>query len=150
MKLTAAELYDIMMHHERLPRKERGEYIRQIAQLYGMDPATVYRSFDRIRNNIPPSKRSDRGKPRINGFTIEEAKEYAQKVAAAKVTMATKLGRTGETGRIVQALYNAGQLPCILPTSTVNRWLNWFGYSYKQLSNYKKVYWCQAHNGCSQ
>jgi len=138
MKLSLVEIHDIVMQHDSLPHKERGEYIRQVAATYGVDPSTLYRSFDRIRNNIPSSRRTDKGKPRIEGFTLEEAKQYAQTVAAAKVSMATKLGRTGETGRVVQALYNAGQLPCILPVSTVNRWLNWWGYSYRQIANYKK------------
>jgi|GEM_PF-1913964 len=138
MKLTIAEIHDIYIQHKALPREQRGEFIRHIAATYGVDPATVYRAFDKLCNNITTTSRSDKGKPRIKGFTLQQAKEYAQKVAAAKITMATKRQRTGETGRIIQALYKAGQLPCILPTSTVNRWMNWFGFSYRQINNYKK------------
>lgn len=137
MKLTIAEIQDIYLQHNALPRRERGQFIRTIATTYRVDPSTLYRAFDKLHRNVQSSRRIDKGIPR-KGFTLEEAKEYVKKVAAAKVTMATKYGRTGETGRIVKALYNAGQLPCIIPTSTVNRWLNWFGFSYRQIANYKK------------
>jgi len=50
--------------------------------------------------------------------------------------MATKTGKTVSTGNAIRALYNAGQIKFLIPDSTMNRWLNQFGYSFKQIRNY--------------
>jgi len=117
---------------------ERGEFIRNLSVSLNVDKATIHRSFQRFKNGELTTKRSDKGKPRFNGVTQEHAKHYAQLVIAAKLQLATKDEKTGETGRIVKALYNAGQLPFVIPTSTMNRWLNQFGYSYKQIKSYQE------------
>jgi len=143
MKLNLFETHTFYNDYKRLEtRRERGEFIKDLSDKLGIHSSTLHRNFNELKKGKSTSNRKDKGVPRYKDMTEFHAKLAAQKVAAMKMEMATKDDKTAETGRIVHALYHAGELPYIIPTSTMNRWLNWYGYSYRQMKNYA------ASTGC--
>jgi DNA-binding transcriptional regulator YhcF (GntR family) len=137
MKLTLNEIYIYYEHYKILRHRERGDYIKDLAADLGVHWSTINRAFrDISKGALKTHNRKDKGSYRFPGMTQEECVNAAKMVAAMKVEMATKTGKTGSTESAVRALYNSGQLNYLIPESTMNRWLNNLGLSFKQIRNY--------------
>lgn len=125
-----------------LPRSERKAYVSMIAETYGVHPTSLYRKFARLAREESPGglRRTDKGKSRK---VSEGDKELAAKlIAAAKLETETKTGKVMRTKQIAQALTASGILPAGvtgLSESTLNRWLAEYGWSYRQVLDYKKA-----------
>ncbi|MBN2435611.1 MAG: DDE-type integrase/transposase/recombinase [Spirochaetes bacterium] len=117
-------------------RKQRGDLIREISTLYGVNRSTVSRWFKEFKKGSLQKRRKDFRVPRV-GLSEQELYCYVQKVSALKWDSMTKTGKVIETSEAVRVLYNAGELPEILPSSTINRWLRNFGLSIEAIKHYK-------------
>jgi transposase InsO family protein len=82
--------------------------------------------------------RADKMIPRVKGYSEEQIKEWCTKVAALKCGMSTKEEKTISTDQAILALFNSKEIPFLVPTNTMNRWLNWYGFSFRQIRNYSK------------
>jgi DNA-binding transcriptional regulator YhcF (GntR family) len=138
MKFTLTELYTYYDHYNTLKRRvEKGEFIRDLAVDLGCHPCTISRAFkDLKKGSLKNQDRKDKGIFRFPGMTQEECIQATRMVAAMKIEMATKTGKTGSTESAIRALYNAGQINSQIPDSTMNRWLNQHSLSFKQIRNY--------------
>ena len=138
MKLLQLEAYTYYNEYSKIKgRQARGAYIEETAAALGVVPSTIYRAFRDIEGGKKRTNRCDKGKPRFKDMSDDEVKLAAQRVAAMKIQMATKEEKTASTGSVIFALYQSGELRHLIPESTMNRWLNWFGYSYRQIRNYQ-------------
>lgn len=118
-------------------RREKGRFVKELSERIGVNKSTIHRAFnDRAVGERKISSRADKMKARA--INPDTAKLYAMKIAAAKQEMATKNGKTASTDMIVRALYNAGEIDELIPTATANRWMNWHGYSFRQIRNFKE------------
>ncbi|TAL31557.1 MAG: transposase [Spirochaetes bacterium] len=138
MKLSLIEIYTYYEHWKKLSHKERGDYVDELASGIGVHPSTFYRAFKEIPNGNgrADAYRKDRRKPRYKDMTAEECALAASRVSAMKMAAATKNGKTADTASCVRALFNAGEIRYGIPTSTMNRWLDWHGFTYRQIRNY--------------
>lgn len=138
MKLTLTEIYTYYDHYNTLKRRvDKGEFIRDLALDLGCHPCTISRAFRDLKiGSLSTNNRKDKGVFRFPGMTQNECIQAAKMVAAMKIEMATKTGKTGSTESAIRALYNSGQIHCLIPESTMNRWLNQLGMSFKQIRNY--------------
>jgi len=138
MKFTLTEIYTYYDHYNTLKRRvDRGEFIRGLAADLGCHPCTISRAFkDLKKGSLNTLNRRDKGSYRFAGMSPEECIQAAKMVAAMKIEMATKTGKTGSTKSAIRALYNSGQIHTIIPDSTMNRWLNNLGLSFKQIRSY--------------
>ncbi len=138
MKLSMTEIYTYFDHYNTLKRRvEKGEFIRNLAVDLGCHPCTINRAFKDLKKGaLNTSSRKDKGEFRFPGMSQEECIQAAKMVAAMKIEMATKTGKTGSTESSIRALYNSGQIHTLVPESTMNRWLNQLGLSFKQIRSY--------------
>jgi len=107
-------------------------------------PSTVYRRFGNIERQAFTPCRADKGVSRK--VTEEEKRAVAKMVAAMKLETETKTGKVMRTLQVFNALQNALRLPKVfyesdleISESTINRWLNEYGYSYSQVKNYREI-----------
>ncbi len=141
LRLSKTEMHAYRKHYKMLKSKfDKGQFISELARDLNVHPSTIHRHFNDFEEGFRPAHRKDKGSARIivNGETLtaEEKKEIALKIAATKISLGTKTGKTGETGKIAEGLYRAGEIPMLLPRTTANRWLNQFNFSFKQIRNY--------------
>lgn len=138
MKFTLTELYTYYDHYNTLKRRvDKGEFIRGLAVDLGCHPCTISRAFkDLKKGSLNTRDRRDKGSYRFAGMSPEECIQAAKMVAAMKIEMATKTGKTGSTESAIRALYNSGQIHTLIPDSTMNRWLNQLSLSFRQIRNY--------------
>ncbi|MCL2154073.1 MAG: transposase family protein [Leptospirales bacterium] len=138
INMTLRELYTYYDHYKILKHKfERGDFIKNLAVDLGCHPCTINRAFkDLKKGSLNSNSRKDKGIFRFPGMTQEECIQAAKLTAAMKMEMATKTGKTASTEAAIRALYNAGQIKFLIPDSTMNRWLNQLGFSFKQIRNY--------------
>lgn len=116
-------------------RKQQGELVRTVCELYGVVPSTVSRWFRELEKGTLQKRRKDFRSPRV--ASNEKMYAYVQKVSALKWDSMTKTNKVIETGEAVRVLYNAGELEEILPTTTVNTWLRNYGLSIEAIKHYK-------------
>jgi len=113
---------------------ERRSMMQEIAKLYGVSEATLYRAL-REYSRPKALRRSDYGQPRI--LATEEMETYCEIIAAMKIRTSNQKGRhlsTSETIRLLEEFgldtpkgfvkADLGQLK----SSTVNRYLKQWGY----------------------
>lgn len=135
MKLIPTDsLIQLRERLDRLPSKspERSIQIMEMAKLYGVSCATVYRALDRI-NKPRLVHRSDYGRPRV--LPAQELEQLCELVAALKLRTTNKNGRHLSTGRAIELLEefgvqtNQGLIKApkgLLSRPTVNRYLDTF------------------------
>lgn len=100
-------LMQLRQRLERLPKKssERTTQVEAMATLYGISPATVYRSLSNL-SKLRNAHRADRGKPRV--LPQAELTRYCELVAALKLRTTNKQGRHVSTQRAIQLLEQHG------------------------------------------
>ena len=124
-------LLQLRQRLDRLPCKshERVNQVADVANLYGISSATVYRSLQDL-NKPYAVHRADHGKPRI--LPQAELERYCELISALKLRTTNKNGRHLSTVRTIELLENFGletnqglvQAPKgLLTRSTVNRYL---------------------------
>jgi len=140
MKATPLEIQTYYDEYIQLPGKlQKGAYIESLSKDLMVDKSTIHRWFKKQSKGKVSRKRADRGKPRKSGITDEIKSMIVKKVAALKIESATKTGKVLKTEMAVLALFNAGEIPCIIPEGTMNRWLDEAGMSWKQIQRYNEV-----------
>lgn len=141
-KSKESRMYSYYLEHKTLrSRRDRGKLIQSIAESEKCHPGTVYRWFDRFDRKEKPSRRRDKGKPRVRignrKITEQEKLKYTTMVSGTKIQMLSKDGKTGDTESIVRALSRSGQMPYI-NRSVMDRWLNDLGLSIRQIKKLRE------------
>jgi len=102
-EIPSDSLLQLRKRLNRLPRKspERARQITNLAELYGISSATVYRSLHRI---LKPHSvhRSDHGQPRV--LPKSELERYCEWIAALKLRTTNKNGHHLSTQRAIELL----------------------------------------------
>lgn len=139
-KIPSEALINLRRSLESLPVRstERKELINKIASLYSVSPATVYR-YLKEHSSLRSVQRSDNGIPRI--LSQKEMEYYCELIAAIKIRTSNKKSRHLSTEQAIYLLENQGietpdlvKLPkSLLKKSTVNHYLQKWGYNYKVL-----------------
>ncbi len=113
---------------------ERRSMMQEIAKLYGVSEATLYRAL-REYSRPKALRRSDYGQPRI--LATEEMETYCEIIAAMKIRTSNQKGRHLSTSETIRLLEEFGLDtpkgfikvdPGQLKKATVNRYLKQWGY----------------------
>ena len=131
---------------------ERRELVRETAQLYGVSEYTIYRAL-RERTALGSTKRADSGQPRVMPrVTLER---YCEVIAALKIRTTNKKSRHLSTVSAIRLLEEEGihtpdgfiRAPKdLLRKTTVNRYLQQWGYDRERLSRQPPVVHFQAEH----
>jgi transposase-like protein len=130
-QIPADSLLQLRQRLDRLPIRspERAAQIAQVAGVYGVSAATVYRALQHF-NRPHAAHRADHGKPRV--LRPDELQRYCELVAALKLRTTNKSGRHLSTRRAIELLEEHGvettqglvrAPPGVLHRPTVNRYL---------------------------
>ncbi len=130
-QIPADSLLQLRQRLDRLPIRspERAAQIAQVAGVYGVSAATVYRALQHF-NRPHAAHRADHGKPRV--LRPDELQRYCELVAALKLRTTNKSGRHLSTRRAIELLEEHGvettqglvRAPLgVLHRPTVNRYL---------------------------
>ncbi len=151
-KISDERLFALANRIELLPAKssERKAVIKEFASLYGVSISTIYRYMR--EKKIPKSiRRKDFGSPRF--VSKNELKKYCEIIAAIKIKSSNKKGRHLPTSEILRILENYGvETPYgfiqlekgLIKKSTINKYLNKWGYNLQLLSVEPRVNRFQA------
>lgn len=158
--ISAEALLNLKRRLELLPKKssERPLQIAEVATLYGVSTATVYRLL-RDFNKPKPAYRSDHGKSRV--LPKSEMERYCELIAALKLRTTNKKGRHLSTVRAIELLENYGvetlqglvKAPKgLLSKATVNRCLTYWGLDQTRMTRQPPAVRFQAEysNDCWQ
>jgi hypothetical protein len=159
-ELAAETLIDLHRRLATLPprSRERRVLMQETARLYDVSEQTLYRALAQ-RARPKAVRRSDRGTPRI--LSQEKMEAYCELIAAIKVRTSNKKGRHLSTGEAIRLIEEFGvQTPDglitapegLLKATTVNRYLNQWGYDLRSLSKQPVAVRFQAEhsNDCWQ
>lgn len=151
-------ILDLRYRLEQLPRRspERRLLVQETAQLYGVSKHTLYRAL-RDQQFLHSVQRADAGVPRVMPRAMLE--RYCEVIAALKIRTCNRKGRHLSTVQAIRLLEEHGietpdghlQSPeGLLKRTTVNRYLNQWGYDHKRLTRQPPVIHFQAQhsNAC--
>lgn len=131
---------------------ERRRIMRDMAALYGVSEATLYRTL-RERARPRALHRADQGQPRV--VPIDEMERYCEVIAAIKLRTSNKQGRHLSTAEAIRLLEVYGidtptghvRVPQgVLKKPTVNRYLKQWGYDRATLLRPPPAVRFQAHS----
>jgi hypothetical protein len=117
----------------------RRQVIREVATVYDVSEATVYRALQR-RPAPQTLRRVDQGTPRV--LPVDQLERYCEVIAALKLRSTNKQGRHLSTAEAIRLLEVYGvetpsgflQAPlAVLKKSTVNRYLNQWRLDWRRL-----------------
>ena len=145
------------LHRQRLdlllPRcLERKLLLEETANLYGISKDTLYRLL-RAQSRPKSLPRADRGQPRK--LTQSEMESYCEVIAAFKIRTSNKKGRHISTTRAIELLEKYGvdtpngfvqPAPGLLTKTTVNRYLQKWGYDQERMTRQLASVRFQADN----
>ena len=140
-RLSLETIVELRRRLEQLPARStaRRVLVQELAQLYGVSPATLYRAL-RERSHLQALRRADYGVPRVMPQTT--LAQYCEVIAALKIRTSNKKGRHLSTVQAIRLLEEHGietpdgrvQAPLgVLKITTVNRYLKQWGYDLEQL-----------------
>ncbi len=140
-EVPAEALAELSRRLENLPARsrERRLQVEEMAKLYGVSPATLYRAL-RKRKPLRTAHRADRGEPRV--MSKASLERYYETIAALKVRTSNRKGRHLSTVQAIRLLEEHGILtptghlqapPGLLTKATVNRYLKQWGYDRSRL-----------------
>jgi hypothetical protein len=118
---------------------DRKSVIADMAALYGVSRATLYRELRR-QLRPQPLHRSDRGKPKV--IPAAELERYCETIAAMKLRTLNGKGRHLSTVQAIRILEEYGVetpdgpvrlLPGLLSKATANRYLKQWGYDHERM-----------------
>lgn len=118
---------------------QRSQKVKELATLYGPDPATIYRFLKKKEGGIDTPKRSDKGKARYKGYTQEQIDEIAMFASAAKMDYESLDGKTLATRQISEMLVMAEKTEKPIPVSTLDRWMRERNINHEAIKNYRKA-----------
>lgn len=141
-KVPIDAVIELKKRLETLPSRctERRLLIQETASLYGISEQTMYRIL-KEHSGIKSSRRADCGIPRITSKTSLE--RYCEVIAALKIRTCNKKGRHISTVQAIRLLEEEGiitpdgllKAPTgLLKKTTVNRYLNKWGYDLNRLT----------------
>lgn len=141
-QIPTEAIVDLRRRLDQLPPRstERRALVQESAQLYGVSEDTVYRVL-RERKQVRQMRRVDCGVPRV----IPQAtlSHYCEVIAAIKVRTSNRKGRHLSTVEAIRLLEEHGiqtpdahvqAPPGLLKRTTVNRYLQQWGYDHDTLS----------------
>lgn len=141
-RIPAETLLALRTRLGKLPARDPGRRaeVGRIAELFGVSPATVYRSLQELHR--PKSlRRSDRGQPRA--MPPADMTRFCEVVAALKIRTRNGQGRHLSTNRAIEILEEFGvetpdghvqAAPGSLRPTTVNRWLRAWGLDHARMT----------------
>lgn len=141
-RIPSEALLDLRRRLAALPPRhpDRQVLIENAAGLYGISRATLYR---RLQESVRPKpvRRIDRGQPRK--IPLSELERYCEIIAALKLRTRNKKDRHLSTVRAIELLAGEGVetpdglvrvAPGLLSRTTVNRYLQQWGYDHARLN----------------
>jgi hypothetical protein len=139
--IPSEALLDLRRRLEQLPPKSevRPQLIEQTAHLYGVSRSTVYRAL-RSQAQLKGARRADCGQPRV--MAAHTLERYCEVIAALKIRTSNRKGRHLSTVRAIRLLEERGidtpdgylqAPPGLLKKTTVNRYLQQWGYDHQRL-----------------
>ncbi len=141
-RIPTEALIELRTRLGRLPSRsaERRALIQETAQVYGVSEQTMYRLLQE-HASLRSSRRADCGQPRV--MPKVTLSRYCEVIAAIKVRTGNRKGRHLSTVQAIRLLEEHGiqtpdgylQAPKgLLKKTTVNRYLNKWGYDLHRLS----------------
>ena len=153
-QVPASALVSLRQSLELLPVRcpERKRLVENTAHLYGISKDTLYRL---LREQTRPKSihRTDRGQPRK--LSQLEMESYCEIIAAFKIRTSNKKGRHISTTRAIEVLEEYGvdtpngfiqPPPGLLTRTTVNRYLQAWGYDQERMTRQPPAVRFQANN----
>jgi hypothetical protein len=153
-QIPASALVSLRQSLDLLPTRcpERKLLVESTASLYGISTDTLYRL---LREQIRPKSlhRTDRGQPRK--LSQLEMESYCEIIAAFKIRTSNKKGRHISTTRAIEVLEEYGvdtpngfiqPPPGLLTRTTVNRYLQAWGYDQERMTRQPPAVRFQADN----
>jgi transposase len=139
--LPPEALVDLRHRLSTLPARSaaRRQVMQEVAALYGISEATVYRALQR-RPSPHAIRRVDRGTPKV--LPADQLERYCEVIAALKLRTTNKKGRHLSTTEAIRLLEVYGvetpqgllqAPPTVLKKSTVNYYLNRWGIDWRRL-----------------
>jgi hypothetical protein len=134
-------LLELRRRLEQLPPKSevRPQLIAETAHLYGVSRSTVYRAL-RSHAQLKGARRVDAGQPRV--MEAQTLERYCEVIAALKIRTSNRKGRHLSTVQAIRLLEEQGintpdghlqAPPGLLKKTTVNRYLQQWGYDHERL-----------------
>ncbi|PSB43731.1 IS481 family transposase [Chamaesiphon polymorphus] len=152
--MPASALVSLRQSLDLLPARcsERKQLVENTANLYGISTDTLYRS---LREQTRPKSihRNDRGLPRK--LSQPEMESYCEIIAAFKIRTSNKKGRHISTTKAIEILEEYGvdtpsgfiqPPPGLLTRTTVNRYLQAWGYDQERMTRQPPAVRFQADN----